>query len=129
MKNWLPTEYLKNGGTLKDKLKSKHQKGETIATKDSTNYYSKQLTKNIKDFHEEDSISKGPNSYKDFIAKKITQSKGNLERQGNKGKEGYDKYGKLIKKEKGGEMPKQGDTAAVYKKGAEMKSKYGKTKN
>lgn len=33
------------------------------------------------------------------------------------------------KKEKGGEMPKQGDTAAVYKKGAELKAKYGKPKN
>lgn len=33
------------------------------------------------------------------------------------------------KKEQGGEMPKQGDTAAVYKKGAEMKAKYGKSKN
>lgn len=33
------------------------------------------------------------------------------------------------KKEKGGEMPKQGDTAAVYKKGAELKAKYGNSKN
>ena len=105
--------------------KWKHQDGgelkkpNTIATKDSTQYYSNQMKNNIAEHF----AAKYPQD-KALAAKKVTQSKDNLERQGNKGKPGFDKNGFPLKKQFGGSMPdKGGDQAAVYKKGTKMNKK------
>lgn len=106
---------------------TKKQKGGTVATADSTKYYSKQLTGNIKEFYDAD-VAKNTGG-KEEAAKKITQTKNYLARQENKGKPGYDKNGfKTPVKQRGGtvgEGPKEGDTAAVYKKGDKLKKQTG----
>lgn len=100
---------------------AKKQKG-GVATADSTKYYSKQMTSNIKEHFD----AKGSDAKAD-AAKKVTQSKNNLARQTNKGKSGFDKNGFPIKSnQRGGtvgEGPKEGDTAAVYKKGNKVGKK------
>lgn len=97
----------------------KHQKGGNITTADSTKYYSKQMASNMEGhFTSKD---------KEEPAKKVAQSKSNLLRQANKGKAGFDKNGFPIKSnQRGGtvgEGPKEGDTAAVYKKGSKVGKK------
>lgn len=100
---------------------AKKQKG-GVATADSTKYYSNQMSANIKEHFD----AKGSDAKAD-AAKKVTQSKNSLARQANKGKPGYDKNGFPIQtKQRGGtvgEGPKEGDTAAVYKKGSKVGKK------
>lgn len=108
-----------NGGILTpiDSIIEAYQKGGTLkATQDSTKYYSNKLKSNIEEhFNAKNSFEK------DEAAKKATQSKANLARQANKNKVGFNKDGFPIKKQNGGEMPKGGDQAAMYKKGKDVK--------
>lgn len=106
----------------------KEEGGTLTATKDSTQYFSDKLKENIANHFKAKTKSE-----KEDAAKKATQSKNSLIRQGNKGKPGFDKNGFPVKKQNGGEMPKGGDQAAVYKKGDKVKQMggqiYGTAKN
>jgi len=73
-----------SGGTMKPKA--------TTATADSTKHFSKKLGDNINEF-----MGSKNASDKDLAARKVTQTKGNLSRQSNKGKPGYDKNGFPLK--------------------------------
>lgn len=117
-----------DGGKFNPSLKNveKKQKGDKIeVTNDSTKYYSDKLKTNISDHFKAKTKAE-----KDLAAQKATQSKNSLNRQANKGKVGFDKNGfPLVKKQNGGEMPKGGDQAAVYKKGTKIDaSKWKKSK-
>lgn len=114
------------GGSIKKQEGGFIKKPDTTATADSTKYYSKQMSKNIAEHFN----AKTPQD-KDFAAKKVTQSKTNLLRQSNKGKDGFDKNGFPIKKQMGGtvnigEQSKGGgDQAAAYKKGKKISKQMG----
>lgn len=94
----------------------KAEGGSLTAKADSTKYFSNKLKSNI-----EEHYNAKNSSDKNEAAKKVTQTKANLARQANKGKLGFDSNGFPAKKQNGGEMPKGGDQAAVYKKGSAVK--------
>lgn len=103
-----------------NKVAEKKQKGGNVtATADSTKFYQKQVAENMANHFK----AQGKDA-KEEASKKATQSKNSLNRQANKGKPGFDKNGfPLVKKQNGGEMPKGGDQAAVYKKGKKINKK------
>ncbi len=70
------------GGELKLKVKP------VTPTADSTKYYSDKISSNINEF-----VDAKNTDGKDLAAKKVKQSKGNLIRQTNKGKAGYNRNG------------------------------------
>jgi len=93
--NWLPPDYKQKGGTLTNAA-------------DSTKHFNDKLKNSIKEH-----FNAKTSSDKEVAVKKVNQTKANLLRQENKNKVGFDKNG--------GEMPKGGDQAAIYKKGKDVK--------